>query len=114
MSWGRHYDGRPIPDPPTRPEFTDAVTYWTPVISPSGMAFYTGDVFPEWTGSLMISSLSKRGITRVVIENGAVTHEEQIDLGERIREVEAGPDGYVYALTDATDGRVVRLEPIGE
>ena len=114
VSWGRHYDGRPIPDPPTRPDLTDAVTYWDPVISPSGMAFYTGDRFPEWTGSLMISSLSKEGLTRVVLENGEVTLEEQIDLGARIREVEPGPDGFLYVLTDASDGHIWRLEPAGE
>ena len=114
VSWGMHYDGRPIPDPPTRPEFTDAVTHWTPVISPSGMTFYTGDAFPEWTGSLMISSLSKGGLTRVVIENGAVTHEELIELGARIRDVEQGPDGLLYVLTDLSDGHVWRLEPAGE
>ena len=114
VSWGMHYDGRPIPDPPARPDLTDAVTYWTPVISPSGMAFYTGDVFPAWTGSLMISSLSRQGIMRVVIEDGEVTHEEQIELGERIREVEVGPDGHIYALTDATSGRILRLDPASE
>ena len=114
VSWGAHYDGRPIPDPPTRPELRDAAKQWTPVISPSGMAFYTGDVFGEWTGSLMISSLTKQGVTRVVIEDGAVTHEEQIPLGSRIREVDAGPDGLVYVLTDATDGAVWRIEPLVE
>lgn len=111
VSWGSEYSGGSIPDPPTRPDLTDAVAQWSPVISPSGMAFYTGGVFPEWTGSLMISSLSKRGITRVVIEDGAVTHQEQIDLGARIREVEMGPDGHPYALTDATNGYVLRLDP---
>ena len=112
VSWGMHYDGRPIPDPPTRPDLTDAITYWSPVISPSGMAFYMGDVFPEWTGSLMISSLTRGGIVRVELTDGAVTHEETIDLGERIREVEAGPDGHIYALTDSPDGRLLRLDPV--
>ncbi|GAB5534839.1 MAG: PQQ-dependent sugar dehydrogenase [Rubricoccaceae bacterium] len=110
VSWGMHYDGRPIPDPPARPELTDAVTYWTPVISPSGMAFYMGDVFPEWTGSLMISSLSRAGIVRVELTEGAVSHEETIELGARVREVEAGPDGHLYALTDESDGRLLRLD----
>lgn len=114
VSWGNHYDGRPIPEPPTRPEFTDAVTYWTPVISPSGMTFYTGDAFPEWTGDLLISSLSKRGVVRVRIQGEEVVEQEVIELGARIREVENGPDGYIYVLTDQDDGSVWRLEPGSE
>jgi aldose sugar dehydrogenase len=57
VSWGEHYDGRDIPKPPTRPEFADAVKRWTPVISPSGMAFYGGVAFPEWRGNIPIGGL---------------------------------------------------------
>ena len=112
VSWGVNYDGTEIPDPPTRPEFTDAVKQWTPVISPDGMLFYTGDAFPEWAGSAIIGSLSRMGIVRVRIEGGEVVDEEVLVLGARIRDVEQGPDGLVYLLTDGADGRVWRLEPI--
>ena len=114
VSWGMNYDGTDIPDPSTRPEFADAATWWSPVISPSGMAFYAGDVFPAWTGSVMIGSLTRQGLVRLVIENGAVTHQEIVPLDARIREVEAGPDGHVYLLTDADEGAVWRLAPLGE
>ncbi len=112
VSWGSNYDGSSIPNPPTRPELTDAVKQWTPVISPSGMAFYMGDRFAEWTGSLFISSLSRLGLVRLVIEGGAVTHEEILPLDSRIREVEAGPDGYLYVLTDKRNGSVLRMAPL--
>lgn len=111
VSWGKHYDGTPIPDPPTHPEFADAITHWTPVISPSGMAFYTGDVFPEWQGSMLIGGLTAQGIVRVVTDGQEVTDEERIPLGARIRDVEQGPNGFVYVLTDEADGNVWRIEP---
>ncbi|MCX2837778.1 PQQ-dependent sugar dehydrogenase [Salinimicrobium sp. MT39] len=57
VSWGDNYDGTEIPKPTTRPEFADAVIHWTPTISPSGMIFYDGDLFPEWKNSMMIGGL---------------------------------------------------------
>ncbi|CAL8981349.1 Aldose sugar dehydrogenase YliI [Rhodoplanes serenus] len=111
VSWGKHYDGRDIPDPPTRPEFADAVRHWTPVISPSGMAFYTADRIRGWRGSMLISGLSSRGIVRLTLDGERVTGEERIPLGARIRHVVAGPDGEVFALTDEPNGRILRLAP---
>jgi glucose/arabinose dehydrogenase len=112
VSWGKHYSGEDIPDPPTRPEFADAIKHWTPVISPSGMAFYTGDVFPEWRGSALIGGLSAQAIVRLEVEGERVVDEERIPLGARIRDVEQGPDGLVYVLTDQADGKVWRLKPL--
>ncbi|MTW15235.1 PQQ-dependent sugar dehydrogenase [Rhodoplanes serenus] len=111
VSWGKHYDGRDIPDPPTRPEFADAVRHWTPVISPSGMAFYTADRIRGWRGSMLIGGLSSRGIVRLTLDGERVTGEERIPLGARIRHVVAGPDGEVFALTDEPNGRILRLAP---
>ena len=112
VSWGMNYDGTDIPDPPTRPEFADAAKQWTPVISPSGMAYYGATVFPEWTGSFFIGSLSRQAVVRVAVDGSDVTDEEVLALGERIREVEVGPDGYVYVLTDQEDGQIWRMEPL--
>jgi glucose/arabinose dehydrogenase len=111
VSWGEHYDGTPIPDPPTHPEFAGSLVYWTPVIAPSGMAFYTGEVFPEWQGSILIGGLMAQGIVRVMLDGGKVAGEERIPLGARIRDVEQAPDGTVYVLTDQSDGDVWRLSP---
>lgn len=112
VSWGRHYDGTAIPDPPTHPRFADAIKHWTPVISPSGMIFYTGDLFPEWRGSALIGGLTSGGLVRVAVDGREVTGEERIPLGARIRDVEQGPDGAVYVLTDQDDGNVWRLRPL--
>jgi glucose/arabinose dehydrogenase len=111
VSAGKHYDGRPIPDPSTRPDFVVAVYQWTPVISPSGMVFYTGNLFPGWRGDILIGGLSAQGIVRVTLDGNRVRGEHRIELGQRIRDVAQGPDGAVYALTDQTDGEILRLFP---
>jgi len=110
VSWGRNYSGTDIPDPPTQPQFADAVTYWTPVISPSGMIFYTGDVFPEWKGSALIGGLSSNALVRVDVEQGEEV--ERLDMGARIREVTQGPDGAIYLLTDQRNGNIWRIRPL--
>jgi glucose/arabinose dehydrogenase len=113
VSWGTHYDGTDIPDPPTRPDFTDAIAVWTPVIAPSGMVFYQGDSFPDFAGDALIGGLRAEGITRVTLEQGAVVAQELIPLGARIREVDVGPDGLIYVLTDdPSDGGVWKLTPL--
>nr|WP_244442587.1 PQQ-dependent sugar dehydrogenase [Azospirillum lipoferum] len=111
VSWGKHYDGRDIPDPPTRKDLTDAVIHWTPVISPSGMAFYQGSLFPNWQGSALIGGLSAKGLVRVAIDGTSAKEAERIPLDARIRDVAQGPDGALYVITDASDGAVLRLAP---
>ncbi|MCJ7597955.1 MAG: PQQ-dependent sugar dehydrogenase [Methyloceanibacter sp.] len=109
VSWGRHYTGIGIPDPPTHPEFTDAIYHWTPVISPSGIAFYTSDAIPGWRGNLLIGGLSSEAIIRLTLDGETVKAEERIAMGMRVRDVAVGPDGAVYALTDEGDGKILRL-----
>jgi glucose/arabinose dehydrogenase len=109
VSWGKHYDGTDIPNPPTHPEFSDAIRHWTPVISPSGIAFYTAAAIPAWKGNLLIAGLSSRAIVRLSLDGETVTGEERIPMDARIRDVAQGPDGAVYALTDESDGSVLRL-----
>lgn len=111
VSWGRHYNGEDIPDPPTRPDLAPAIYQWTPVIAPSGMAFYTADLLPQWRGNLLVGGLVSRGLVRLTLDGERVTGEERIDLGARIRAVRQGPDGAVYVLTDEDDGEILRLRP---
>lgn len=111
VSWGDHYDGRSIPDPPTRPEFEGSLHVWKPSIAPSGMAFYTGALFPDWRGSLLAGALVGQGIVRLTLDGERVTGEERIRLGARIRDVKIGPDGAVYALTDEGNGKLLRMSP---
>ena len=109
VSWGRHYDGRSIPEQPTRPEFADAIYHWTPVISSSGMTFYTGEAIPGWRDNLLIGGLSSGAIIRLTLDGESVTAEERIPMGIRIRDVAQAPGGTVLALTDENDGKILRL-----
>jgi len=87
--------------------------YWDPSIAPSGMAFYTGDKFPQWRNSLFIGSLKFELLVRLELNGTRIVNEERLlkeELG-RIRDVHAGPDGYLYLLTDARNGKLVQLTP---
>ncbi|EKV26909.1 PQQ-dependent oxidoreductase, gdhB family [Caenispirillum salinarum AK4] len=111
VSWGRHYEGQAIPSPSTRPDLADAVFHWTPVISPSGMTFYTGTGggIADWAGNLLLGGLSSESLTRLTLSDARVVGDERIYLGTRIRDVAEGPDGAVYLLTDESDGKIVRV-----
>ena len=111
VSWGKNYDGTDIPDPPEHAEFADAIRHWTPVISPSGITFYTADTIPGWKGNLILSGLSSRSITRLELDGEKVVGEERIAMPNRIRDVVQGPDGAIYALTDADNGKILKLTP---
>jgi glucose/arabinose dehydrogenase len=113
ISYGVDYSGAKIGEGTAKPGFEQPVYYWDPSIAPSGMAFYTGDKFPAWRGSLLVGALAGRLVSRLETSGSKVTAEERIlhGLGERIRDVRQGPDGFVYLLTDASDGRVLRLKP---
>jgi glucose/arabinose dehydrogenase len=111
VSWGKNYDGTDIPDPPEHAEFADAIHHWTPVISPSGITFYTADTIPGWKGNLILSGLSSRSITRLELDGEKVVGEERIAMPNRIRDVVQGPDGAIYALTDADNGKILKLTP---
>lgn len=113
VSWGRHYNFVDIPDPPTRPDLASSVYHWVPAISPSGMTFYTGELFPAWRGNLLIGGLSSEALVRLTLDGERVTDEERVDMDARIRHVRQGPDGAVYLLTDQSDGEILRLTPAG-
>ena len=85
------------------------VYYWDPVVSPSGMTFYSSDKIPEWKNNLFIGGLSSNHIVRLVIKNNKVTGEERLLSGEgqRFRAVTEGNDGALYAVTD--EGRMYRV-----
>jgi len=109
VSWGKHYDGRLIPEPTTHPEFADAIYHWNPVISPSGITFYTADAIPGWKGNLLLAGLSSEAIVRLTLDGDKVTGEERIPMGVRMRDVVQGPDGAVYGLTDESNGKILKL-----
>jgi glucose/arabinose dehydrogenase len=113
ITYGVDYSGAKIGEGTAKPGMEQPVYYWDPVIAPSGMAFYTGDVFPDWQGSLFIGSLRPGLLVRLTLADGRVTREERYldDLGERIRDVRQGPDGLLYLLTDSSDGRILQVMP---
>lgn len=116
VSNGSHYDGRPIPDHDTRPEFHAPEVFWVPVISPAGFIIYTGGLFPDWQGDGFIGGLSSRSLVRISFdagENGDKTEEaERFNMGRRIREIEQGPDGAIWLLEDQSGGRLLKITPI--
>jgi glucose/arabinose dehydrogenase len=86
---------------------------WTPSIAPSGMAFYFGKAFPQWNGSLFVGALRGQSLVRLVLDGERIVAEERLLVNQigRIRDVRIGPDGLIYLLTDAPDGKLFRLEP---
>ncbi|MDB4907814.1 MAG: hypothetical protein JWO05_2598 [Gemmatimonadetes bacterium] len=112
ITYGVDYNGRHIGQGAEKEGMEQPVYYWDPVIAPSGMAFYTGDAMPGWKGSILIGSLAG-SLVRLTMANGRVTSEERYlgELGERIRDVQVGPDGLVYLVTDNEKGRVLRVSP---
>lgn len=114
VSDGDHYDGRPIPDHRTRREFAAPALVWTPVISPGDMILYSGSLFPQWRGDLLVAGLSSEALVRVDLEGENAREAERWAMGQRIREVEQHPDGSVYLLEDTHEGeggRLLRLTP---
>jgi glucose/arabinose dehydrogenase len=95
------------------PNFDEPLDKWIPTsTAPSGMMFYTGDAFPEWKASVFVGALAGMSLWRLPVVGNSVGAREQLfaDLGERIRDVRQGPDGFIYLLTDNTNGRIVRIE----
>jgi glucose/arabinose dehydrogenase len=113
ISYGREYSGFKIGEGTEKPGLEQPVYYWDPSIAPSGMAFYTGDAFPAWRGSVFVGALRGQMLVRLTLDGDRVVAEERLieDLGERIRDVVQGPDGFLYLLTDSDDGRVLRVAP---
>ncbi|QSQ14354.1 PQQ-dependent sugar dehydrogenase [Myxococcus landrumensis] len=113
IGYGEEYSGARIHKSTQGPGMEQPVYYWDPVISPSGMTIYSGDLFPEWKGNFFIGGLSSQALVRLVLKNDRVVGEERLllDQDSRIREVVQGPEGALYLLTDASNGRLLKLTP---
>lgn len=113
VSNGRNYNGTPIPDHDTRPDFTPPITSWTPVISPSSMSIYNQgehNDFPAWQGDALISGLSSKALIVVDLMDDTASERYRYDMGARIRSVLA-VDGEVWALEDGSDAQLLQLIP---
>ena len=113
IGYGVHYSGERIGVGPEKAGLEQPVHYWDPSIAPSGLAFYSGDLFPEWRGNLFVGALKFQLLARLVLDGDRVVHEERLLRGAygRIRDVRAGPDGALYLLTDEDPGELLRLAP---
>lgn len=111
VSWGQHYGGEPIPDPPTRPDLSASVFHWHPIFGPSGLVFYEGERIPAWSGDLLVGGLTAERLTRLTLDGERVVAQEDMPLNRRIRDVAIDHDGAVLLLTDEPDGKILRLEP---
>ena len=100
-----------IPGHGTTREFKAPVRTFTPVISPSGAIFYSGDLFAQWRGSLLVGGLSSTALIRLGIEGERVTIEERLDMKRRIRDVIQGKDGEILLIVDAKEGELLKLTP---
>jgi len=113
ISYGTHYSFLKIGEGTAKEGMEQPVYYWDPVIAPSGMVFYTGDLFTGWKSNILVGSLTPGGLVRLAMKDGKVAQEERYlgDLRERIRDVRQASDGSLYLLTDAGNGKILRVIP---
>jgi glucose/arabinose dehydrogenase len=114
ITYGANYGtGTKIGEGTQKEGMAQPLYYWVPSIAPSGMAFYSGDRFPRWKGNLFVGALRDEMLVRLVLDGEKVVKEERLMKGAlgRIRDVRAGPDGFIYLLTDESRGVLARLEP---
>ena len=113
IGYGIDYSGAKLHDSATKDGMEQPIHYWVPSIAPSGMAFYTSSKFPEWKNSLFIGALAGKHLARLTLNGDRVIAEEKLltDLGQRIRDVRQGPDGFIYVLTDDRNGKLFRVAP---
>jgi len=110
VSYGKNYNGVPIPHPDTRADLAKPVIYWDPVIAPGNLIFYKGTIFPQWNGSAFASGLVSKALLRFTFDGkGGAQTAERWDMGFRVRDVEEAPDGALWLIEDAKPGRLVRL-----
>lgn len=111
ITHGVDYDGTPIGEGTAKPGMEQPLWYYVPSIAPSGMAFYTGDVYPDWKGNLFIGALAETHLRRVVLNGRQAVQQEALFESEnhRVRDVRQGPDGYLYLLTDSGSGKLLKV-----
>ena len=113
VSYGKNYDGVPIPNPDNRIDLAKPVLYWAPVIAPGNLMFYTGTkTFPQWNGNGLVSGLSTKSLNRIIFDGpGGAKAAERWEVGHRVRDVEEGPDGSLWMLEDANPGALIHVTP---
>lgn len=113
VTYSMEYWGPRISDETSRPGMSDPRWVWTPSKAPSGLIVYTGDVYPGWKGDLFSGALKFQQLRHLKLEGARIVGEEKLSIGRRVRDVRQGPDGYLYLLTDESDGALLRILPTG-
>jgi len=108
---GSNYSGSDIPDHTSDDGFEAPKVWWNPSISPGSLMIYSGDAFGPWKGDAFVGALSGEALIRVDINGTEAIRADQWEMGERIREVEQGPDGSIWLLEDGPSGRLLKLTP---
>ena len=113
IGFGVDYSGAKIHASTSKQGMEQPIKYWVPSIAPSGMTFYTGNLFASWRGSLFIGALAGQILVRLELDGHKPVKEERLlqELRERIRDVREGPDGALWLATDSGSGRILRLAP---
>lgn len=111
VTYSIEYWGPRISDETSRPDVPEPKVVWTPSKAPSGLAFYTGDRYPDWRGDLFSGALKFGQVRRIDLDGARVVGEEKLTIGARVRDVRQGPDGWLYVLTDEPNGRLLRIRP---
>ncbi len=114
VSNGEHYDGRPIPNHDTRPEFDKPAVWWVPAISPGDLMVYGGDLFADWKGNAFAAGLGSRAIVRIELDGEQAEEVERFEMGARIRGLLEDADGAIWVLEDeraGSEGRLLKLTP---
>ncbi|MCA6508478.1 MAG: PQQ-dependent sugar dehydrogenase [Pseudanabaena sp.] len=112
VTFSQEYTGGKISKEVSRPNMVDPKLVWTPAIAPSGLLLYRGNIFPNWEGNLFAGGLVSKSIVRIKIEGNKTIVQETIPVGQRVRDVRQGKDGFIYILTDEQAGQLIRLEPM--
>ena len=109
VSEGNHYNGARIPVHETRPDIMAPKLYWIPTVAPSGLIFYDGDEFPEWTGNAFIGGLKSEALVRIGFNNGEPFEAERFSWAKRVRDVEMDHDGAIWVIEDSPNGRLIKF-----
>lgn len=114
ITHGVNYNGQEIGVGREQAGMEQPISFWVPSIATSGMAFYTGDRFPAWSGDVFVGGLAGEQLVRLRLDGTNVVEREVVlEEAGRVRDVRVGPDGLIYLLIDAAEGRMLRLEPTG-
>jgi len=114
ITYGENYGGGKIGIGTEKDGMEQPVYKWVPSIATAGFIFYTGDKFPQWKGNLLMTSLRAATLARLTLDGDKVVDEERLlqkEVGERLRHIVQGPDGYIYLVSDESNGKIFRLEP---